>query len=63
MSTVWPKGVYGRSKRRTGTRETEVRLDWWCENGLGKQRNDGGGFATMSERLKRVQSPGTYLTE
>ena len=24
------------------TRETEVRLDGWCEGGLGQQRNDGG---------------------
>ena len=26
-----------------GTRETEVRLDGWCEGGLRQQRNDGGG--------------------
>ena len=31
----------------TGTRETEVRLDGWCEGGLRQQRNDGGGCATM----------------
>ena len=30
----------------TGTRETEVRLDGWCEGGLRQQRNDGGGCAT-----------------
>ena len=24
----------------TGTRETEVRLDGWCEGGLRQQRND-----------------------
>ena len=40
----------------TGTRETEVRLDGWCEGGLRQQRNDGGGCATM-------ESPGTYVTE
>ena len=28
-------------------RETEVRLDGWCEGGLGQQRNHGGGGATM----------------
>ena len=28
-------------------RETEVRLDGWCEGGLGQQRNDGGGCASM----------------
>ena len=26
-----------------GTRETEVRLNGWCEGGLRQQRNDGGG--------------------
>ena len=25
-----------------GTRETEVRLDGWCESGLGQQRNEVG---------------------
>ena len=29
----------------TGTRETEVRLDGWCEGGVRQQRNDGGGNA------------------
>ena len=46
-----------------GTRETEVRLDGWCEGGLRQQRNDGGGCAAMRERPERVESPGTYLTE
>ena len=27
------------------TRETEVRLDGWCEGRLRQQRNDGGGCA------------------
>ena len=44
-------------------RETEVRLDGWCEVGLRQQRNDGGGCAAMRERPKRVKSPGTYVTE
>ena len=26
-------------------RETEVRLDGWCEGDLRQQRNDGGGCA------------------
>ena len=26
------------------------RLAGWCEGGLGKERNDGGGFAIMRER-------------
>ena len=44
------KGVDGRSQWRTGTRETEVRVDGWCEGGLRQQRNDGGSCATMSGR-------------
>ena len=51
------------SKRRAVTRETEVGLDGWCEGGLGQQRNDGGGWASMRERLERVESPGTNVTE
>ena len=62
MSTVWP-GVYGGSKRSAGTRETEVRLDGWCEGGLGQQRNDCGGCATMRKISERVESPGTYVTD
>ena len=60
MSTVWPKGVDGRSQWGTGTRETEVRLDLWCEGGLRQQRNNGGGCATMREREERVESPGFF---
>ena len=44
-------------------RDTEVRLDEWCEGGLGQQRNEGGGSASMRERSERVESPGTYVTE
>ena len=47
----------------TGTRETEVRLDGWCEDGLRQQRNDGGACVTMHERPERVESPSTYVTE
>ena len=43
--------------------DTEVRLDGWCEAGLGQQRNDDGVCATMLERLKRVENPGTYVSE
>ena len=39
------KGVDGQSQWRTCTRETEVRLDGWCEDGLRQQRNCGGGCA------------------
>ena len=57
------KGVDDRSQWGTGTRETEVRLDGWCEGGLWQQRNDGGGCTTMHERSERVESPGTFVTE
>ena len=63
MSTLWPEGVDDRSKCGTGTRETEVRLDGWCEGGLRQQRNDGRGCATMRERSERVESPYSYVTE
>ena len=42
-----------------GTKETEVRQDGWCEGGLGQQRNDGRGCATIRERSERVDGPGT----
>ena len=35
-------------------RETEVRLDEWCEGGLWLRRNDVGSCATMRERSERV---------
>ena len=37
--------------------------DGWCEGGLGQQRSDGGGYATMRKRPESVESPGTYVTE
>ena len=48
-----------------GTRETEVRLDGWCEGGIffRQQRNDGGACPSMRERSLRVESPGTCVTE
>ena len=51
-------GFDGGSKWRAGTRETEVRLDGWCQGGLGQQRNDGGGCVSMLERSDRMESPG-----
>ena len=50
-------------KWRAGTRETEVRLDGWCEGRFGQQRNDSGGFASMHKRPERVESPSTHVTE
>ena len=44
-------------------KETEVRLDGWCEGGLRQQRNDGGGCAIMCERSESMESPGKYVTE
>ena len=55
--------VSSGSKWRAGTRETEVRLGGWCEGGLGQQRNDCGGCASIRERSERVESTGTYVTE
>ena len=37
-------------------------MDEWC-GGLRKQRNDGGGCASIRERSDRVESPGAYVTE
>ena len=54
--------ISSASQWGTGTRETEVRLDGWCEGGLRQQGKDGGGSATMRERSERVESPGTYVT-
>ena len=51
------KGVDGGIKWRASTRETEVKLDGWCEGGLEQQRNDGGGCAIIHER---VENPGSY---
>ena len=55
------------SQWRSGTRETEVRLDGWCEinrfGGLRQHRNDSGGSPTMRERSERVESPGTNVTK
>ena len=33
-------------------RETEVRLDGWCEGGLRQWSNDSGSGASMRERLE-----------
>ena len=64
MSTVWPEGCWTvgvGSKWRGGTRETEVRLDGFCEGDLGQQRNDGGGCAPLRKRSEIVESPGAYV--
>ena len=48
------KGVDDRRQWRTGTRETEVRLDGWYKGGLRQQRNDGGGCAKEWRALVHV---------
>ena len=66
MDFMWPsgqKGVDDGSKWNAGTRETKVRMDGWCEGGLGQQRNDRGGCLSMREKSERVESPGTYVIE
>ena len=57
------KGADVGSKWRAGIGETEVRLDGWCEDGLGQERNDGGSCESMCERSERVECPGAYVTE
>ena len=44
-------------------RETEVRLDGWCEGGFGRQRDNGAGCVSMPKRSEIVESPGSYVTE
>ena len=34
-------------------REKKVRLDGWCEGGLGQQRNAGGGWVAMRKDQKK----------
>ena len=46
-----------------GYEGTQVRLDILGEGGLGQQTNDDGGYASMKERSKRVESPDKYVTE
>ena len=53
-SPYFQKGVDGGSKWRGVTRETEVMLYGWCKDGLGQQRNDSGGCATMKDRRALV---------
>ena len=48
------KGVDGRRKWMTGMRETEVRLDGWCEGGLIGNRG-------MTVESERVESPGIQM--
>ena len=55
--------VGGRSQWGTCMRETEIRLDGWCEGGRRQHRNDCGGCVTMRERPESMESHGTYVTE
>ena len=40
-----------------------VRLDGWSEIGLGRQRNNGVGCATMPERQEDVKTPGSNVDD
>ena len=51
------KGVDGQSQWETGTRETEVRLDGWCEGGLGQQRI----ARQCAKDRKERKALGTYM--
>ena len=44
-----------------GRRETEVRLEGWCECDLRQQRNDGGGCMTMCERSDTSERVGALV--
>ena len=45
-------------------RGAEVRLDGWCEGGLGQHRNDDERKdAAMRGKYERVESPGAHVTE
>ena len=57
------KGVDGGSKRRVGTRQTEIRLDGWCKGVLGQHMNDSESCSTMREGQERVESPAAYVTD
>ena len=35
-------------------RETDFRLDGWCEGGLKQQRNDGGGFRQSFDNARKI---------
>ena len=45
------KGVDGRSQWRTGTRETEVKLEGWCEGCFRQLRNDDGGAKDQKDQI------------
>ena len=44
-------------------RGRKVKLDGWCEGGLGQQRDDDGGCPTMHKRKEGVESPGPYVDD
>ena len=50
MDEYHQKCLDGGCKCIAGTGLTEVRLHGWREGGLGMERDDGGGCATMRER-------------
>ena len=47
MSTVARRVLMAEVRGGTGTGETDVGFDGWCEGGLGQQKCDGRGYATV----------------
>ena len=45
-----------------GTGKTEVRLIGWREDGLGQQR-EGGGGCDNAQKIGRSRSPGAYVDD
>ena len=52
-----------RMARTVLVAEVSGGLDGWCKGGLGQQKNDGEGCASIRERSERVESFGKYVTE
>ena len=44
-------------------KKTEVSLDGWCDGGLGQQRNDGGGCASIKKKPESGEPWYIYVTE
>ena len=58
------KGVDGRSQWRTGTRETKVRLDGWCEGGLSNRGMTVEAARQCAKDRKEWRAlAGTYVIE
>ena len=63
MSTIWLEGDNDGYKLREPTGLTGIRLDGRCEDGLGWQRDRGGGCSTTRERQEGVEIPGAHVDD